>query len=152
MEQSRGRMRQKLGENWVRVVMAECFLKMPSSARKSCRIYTSSQSIKNSKLSSFLAAKLAEDPLSRWHSMTVVASLSPSLGRVPCDPQRVAQGLAGPPFTRPVGTGLRQHPAERCGAFDRQSALCKDWILKLAAACGRQGPPAVGLHGSSLPH
>lgn len=92
----------------------------------SCGISTSSQSIKNSKLSSSFAAKLAQDPRSRWHGTTVVASLSPaSRGNKSA---RAAEGKLclrnpSPPVTPPGEAGFSAtSPLRNATASDGQAS------------------------------
>lgn len=83
----------------------------------SCGISTSSQS----KLSSCFAAKLAQDPRSRWHSTTAAASLSPSSRG--SESSRAAEGK--PCLCTAWGGRVRRHlPAWECHGLWRPG-LCR---------------------------
>lgn len=83
----------------------------------SCGISTSSQS----KLSSCFAAKLAQDPRSRWHSTTAAASLSPSSRG--SESSRAAEGK--PCLCTAWGGRVRCHlPAWECHGLWRPG-LCR---------------------------
>lgn len=129
----------------------------------SCGISTSSQSIENSKLSSCFAAKLAQDPRSRWHSTTAAASLSPSSRG--SESSRAAEGKPrlrtawedGFGATSPLGSatasGGRASADSRALHSDAQSAGCSarrppgnslQWRAGELRPCGALAQPRAG--------